>query len=341
MKTTTLPIRDGLGRRAVVIAAAALFAGCASKKVGSPRDWPTVAMLDAELMPKLDANSVTRRTRVVVFQPQDSQANRGAGLAEVAAGALQTMLGAGGVEVVDRGLADKLDQELKLIELNDNGNGAAYSGDDVADFAITVAMGTASWGSQFNEGYQYKDNKGKVITIPASYTHNARSTMTVRIYELPSLRLAQSFPVDGSQSVSGQNVPATPQQGLNLMRRATESGIRGKRNEVLNEFSPKGYVVEHRKHPKKGSIFQVMLGKQSGAKTGDTVYVFRQEKNTNALTGRVTYNDLKIAEGVVSDVVGDTESWIFVDEEKEARKIRRGDVVKVKHGAGFWDSLIK
>ncbi len=339
------PVRQ---RRQLLLGALALAAGgagtgCATTAIkGDLRtEWRAMPIPDADVMPKLDPDAVNRRTRVVVFQPQDSQANRGAGLAAVAAGALQGVLGKGGVELIDRSMAGKLNDELRLAEMRGTA-AAAYGGPDVADFAITVAMGTAGGGSKYNEGFSFKDKKGQTITIPPSWTHNATSTMTVRVYELPSLRLVQSIPVDASTSNTGQSGQASQAQVAVLMRTATENGINSKRNDILNEFSPKGYVVERRgKEKEKASIFRVMLGKQTGSKTGDPVVIYSLQRDENPLTKKVSMTEVRVAGGRLSDVVGNDESWVLVDDEKEARRVRRGDIVRVKLGSGGLGEIVK
>ncbi len=320
---------------------AALLGGClATTKLDAPPDqWATVPMSDAAVMPDpaaLEPERLNRRTRVVVMQPTDAPASRGAGLAETAAAALETLLGKGGVEVVDRKMAGRLDQELRLIETR--GASSSYNGPDVADFAITVVMGTASWGSSYNEASTYTDKKGKVTYIPPSYTYYGKSNMTLRIYELPSLRMVTSIPAEGAVSVGDQRYAAQQAQGVPLMRSATEGGIGGKRAEVLNELSPKGYISERRTRDKK-TIFKALISKNTGAKKGDNVEIITLRRSVDSLTKRTTTDQTLVASGRVSDVIGDESSWIIVDDEKAAAQVRRGDIVRVKHSRSFFEGL--
>jgi hypothetical protein len=118
-----------------------------------------------------------------------------------------------------------------------------------------------------------------------------------------------------------------------MMRAATESGVRSKRSQVLNEFSPKGYITERRIDEKeKASIFRVQIGKNTGAKTGDTVEIFTYQKVDT------TYDEVLVGKGVMSDTVGREGSWIRVNDEKVAARVKKYDYVKVKNG-GIFDSL--
>jgi hypothetical protein len=326
-------------RRLVMGGMVVLLGGCAGTKIPPPSEWPVVEMEDAEVMPgKALLEDINRRTKVVVMQPAESPANRGAGLANIAEAALIAVCGAGSVEVVDRKVADRLDKELKLIEIQGS-TSAAYSGPQVADFAITVALGTASASSKFNAASSYVDKKtGKTITTPASYTNGAESKLTVRVYELPSLRLVASIPAEGSSTVFGQNVPASQAQLVPLMQAATEDAIVSKKADVLNLFSRKGYVSERRAKDKK-NIFRALISRQMGAKPGDEVEIVSLKSSVDPLTKRSTTDEAVVVSGRISDVIGEESSWIIVDDEGGAAKVRRGDIVKVKHKKNIWDSL--
>jgi hypothetical protein len=320
-----------LPRRSIVLGAGALLAlaGCQSTKVdGGAAAWNPVPMQDADVVPaNLDPS---RRARVVVLPSDESPSARGAGLAEVASAALESALGTGGVEIVDRKLANRLDQELRLAEMQSTGK--SYAGPEVADYAIRVVMGTAGWRSTFVAASSYKNPlNGQMVNVPASYTHAGSSNMTLRIYTLPELKLVESIPVEGSVTVTSQNSPATNAHAAGLMRSATDAGIKSKRAQVINEFAPKGYITERRVKGDK-SIFRVQLGKNTGAKAGNKVEIWTQQKVGSS------FDEVSLGTGVMSDIVGTEGSWILVDDAKRAARVRKYDFVKVKAG-GFLDSL--
>jgi hypothetical protein len=331
MNTLNVQTQGGLPRRQAVLAAGALvavvaFTGCANTKVtGGAAAWPVVDLKDSDVVP---ANTdPSRRTRVVVLPSDESpSAPRGANLAATASAAVEAILGAGGVEVVERSLAGRLDQELKLAEMKGTG---AYAGPDVADYAVRVVMGPANGGSSFQPASEFKNPlNGQIVKIPAGYTHVGTSNMTLRIYQVPSLKLVESMPIEGKVSVSQQ---PSPGNAIGLVKQATEDGIKGKRSAVLNEFSPKGYITERRAKDKV-SIFRVQLGKQTGAKTGDSVEIVTLQKVGNS------FDEVVLGKGRMSDIVGNEGSWILVDDEKLASRVRKFDYVKVKHG-GFMDMI--
>ncbi len=330
MKKTLTP-RPSLPRRGLLVlggVAAVSLTGCLQghKIDGGAAAWADAPLRDADLVP---ANTdPSRRTRVVVIPTEDSPSARGAGLAAVASATLETMLGAGGVEVIERRLAGKLEDELKLAEMRGSG---AYGGPDVADFAIRVVMGNAGWGSTFVPASSYVNPLTKKPEyVPASYTHSAQSTMTLRIYQLPTLKLMEQMNTTGKVNLTSQQRAATNNDAIGLMRGATDDGIKSKRNDVLNEFAPKGYITDKRVKDKK-AIFRVQLGKNTGAKPGDPVEIWTLQKVGSS------FDEVSLGKAKMSDIIGNEGSWILVDDEKLASRIRKYDYVKVKLGGGLAD----
>jgi len=318
-------------RRQLVLGglAALGLVGCKNVDLkGGAGEFSEATMRDADSVPA--STDPSRRTRVVVMPTDDSPSARGAGLAAVASSTLETILGTGGVEVIDRKLADKLEQELKLAEVRGSGS---YGGPDVADYAIRVVMGTAGWNSTFVAATQYKNPlTGKIDQIPASYTHSASSSMSLKVYQLPSLKLVEQMDATGKLNLTNQQRAAFPTDAVGLMRGATDAGIKGKKNEVLNEFAPKGYITEKRVKGKE-AIFRVQLGKNTGAKKGDKVEIWTLQKVGSSL------DEVSLGTGVMTNIIGNDGSWILVDDEKVAARVRKYDYVKVKMGGGFFDSI--
>lgn len=318
-------------RRQLVLGglAALGLVGCKNVDLkGGAGEFSEAPLRDSDSVPA--STDPSRRTRVVVMPTDDSPSARGAGLAAVASSTLETILGTGGVEVIDRKLADKLEQELKLAEVRGSGS---YGGPDVADYAIRVVMGTAGWNSTFVAATQYKNPlTGKIDQIPASYTHSATSSMSLKVYQLPSLKLVEQMDATGKLNLTNQQRAAFPSDAIGLMRGATDAGIKGKKNEVLNEFAPKGYITEKRVKGKE-AIFRVQLGKNTGAKKGDKVEIWTLQKVGSSL------DEVSLGTGVMTNIIGNDGSWILVDDEKVAARVRKYDYVKVKMGGGFLDSI--
>jgi hypothetical protein len=326
-------------RWGVPLAALALLGlgGCATTTIkDDPMSWPTVSIPKAQFMPtddKLDPSKMGR-TRVVVMPARDSPSYRGQGLADHATAGLEQLVGSTGkVEIVDRKLTDKLDNELKLIEVQGTAS-AGYQGPVAADFAVTVELGPSSFNSRYAQAVTLpQKDKPPIVLTPAGFVNSAKAAMTVRVYELPSLRVVMQQAVEGTMSQAGQPVQLNPSQGLNLVRDAITDGISDVKGKLLTELSPRGYVVDRRSKDKK-SIFRALISREAGARQGDTVEIFNVRQNTIELGSmrRTSFEEVRVATGKVSNLVNNDFSWIIIEDEKQAAAVRQGDVVRIRAG---------
>ncbi len=326
--------RRALFLRVGAFAVATVLAGCSAPpqlkdKINSFNQ--PVNLANAQFMPSAkQLSNSDRRMRVVVFQPDEHPTVRGIGLPEVAVRDLENQLGKGGVEVVDRNLAASLDKELKLAEMNSS---RGYAGPDVADFAVKMVMGNASAGSRYIEASSHRDKKGNVTYTPASWTHSGQSAMTVRVYEIPSLRLVESLDIDGNATVSDQRSDLERANWPAMMRAATQQGVRARQAKILDEFAPRGYVDSARSDGKM-TIFKITLGKRSGVKPGNGVEIYSLRKSEGGLRGDAVFEEVLVAKATVSDQVADSECWVEITDEKSVKDIRRGDIARIKYDKG-------
>jgi hypothetical protein len=295
-----------------------------------------VQLPDAAIMPTTKQLEMgDRRVRVVVFQPDDNASARGHNLPQIAVRELESQLGRT-CEIVDRSLANALDKELKLAEMSTS---KGYLGPDVADFAVKLVMGVASWGAAYSQGSSYVDKKtGRtMITSRPGWTYQGRSKMTVRVYEIPSLRLVESIELEGNAQLSEQPYDLRQQAAPGLTQAATQKAVEAKSEELRNEFTPRGYITAARSNGKE-SIFKITMGKRAGVKPGNPVEIYTlRAGEVDLRTKKPSVEEVLIVKGKVSEQIGDSDAWITVDDAKAGAQIRRGDIVKVNFGTGFWD----
>lgn len=336
--------RTPTSRWPAAVAAAVLLTlgGCATTEIPDPSTWQAVRLERAQYSPSdeeiMNPENASRRTRVIVMQARDSPSYRGQGLAEHATAGLEQLVGSTGkVEIIDRSLGDKLDNELKLIEVQGTSRSEGYSGPKLADFAVTVELGPSSFNSRYAQAVMIpQKDKPPLVLTPAGFVNSAKAAMTVRVYELPSLRVVLQEAVEGSVSQVGQPFQVSAGQGLNLVRGAIDDGISDVKGRLLTELSPRGYIIDRRSRDKK-SIFRALISRQTGAKQGDTVEIFSVRQNVIELGSvrRTSFEEVRVATGRVSNVVTNDFSWIIVDDEKQAAAIRQGDLVRVRAGNDF------
>lgn len=322
---------------AVLMSVFTLLAGCSTtiKDIGAYRAAP---MSEADILPSQEQIE-TRRTKIVIFEADDTAVtNRNINAGRVMTRTMEEKLSEGGVEVIDRNLAPKMRDEITLAEAKGAGN---YSGPAVANFAVRAVIGNADYSNRFYQRTTYCDPKTrKCYSTPEHCIHSAKMTGSIRIYEIPSLRLIETINVSGSSSLRTEtpHCDRSSERVSELVLKAVEDGVRGSRTELQNLFAPKGYVVEKRVYDGK-VIFKVQFGKSQGAKSQDKLNFYTLRKEENAFTKKVDFEEVKIMEGTISDLVFAEYCWVVPESQEKAKQIRLGDYVKIEYKKGILESL--
>lgn len=283
---------------------------------------------EAAILPSKD-QLTQQRAKIVVLDADEGYLTEieNTHLGDVFSTTIEKEISAANAEVVDRNMANKLKDELKLAE---NGGAGSYSGPAIAEFAIRSKVTTAQYGVTYIETSSWKDSEGKVHVNPAHYNHTAQVVGNISLYELPSLRLVTTINLQGNASTSEPRKGNNQIIGASLLRSAAASAISKQAHQLKNLFAPKGYVVERRTDGDI-SIFRVMMGQNQGVKPEDKVVIYSLRKKMNALTGLEQMDEIPVSQAVTSDQVNNTDAWIVPDDKKTAEKIRLGDFVKVKY----------
>jgi hypothetical protein len=292
-------------------------------------------LAEADVMPTKGQLERTR-VKVVLLPPDDSAVRdnaRATGAADVMLRAIEAKVSEGGSEIIDRTLSDKLTKEIDLILFRQKGT---YGGPEVANYAVKGVVGNSKYKSEYVAAETVGDKKDKT-TIPAHCDQKVEVASSIRVYELPSLRLVTTIKAAGS-ATSTTETYCNDSKAPALLRAAMEDGVHKARHDLKNVFAPKGYVIEKRVSDGKPPIFRVNFGSAQGATSKNKLRFYTIRTSENALTGK-TYDEVRLGEGSVSDQVSDGSCWVLADGEETARAIRLGDYVKVFHEKEFLDFL--
>ncbi len=245
------------------------------------------------------------------------------------------------VVIVDRSLAGQLGKEIQLSETKGR---TGYQGQDVADFAITGKITDGAAGVTFTQASSYKNDKGETVNVSAKCTTSGKAAFSLKIVQLPSLDVIKTIDQEATASSTqdtSYSCPALSQGAAKgIVAAAIANAVQKAHTELKNQFAPSGYVVERRTH-EKDSIFKTTLGETGGAKEGLPVVIVRAVSEQNALTGVASTEQVKIADGVISDQVGAGFSFLIVSNQAMAGKILMGDKVQVKYEDSFMDGFNK
>lgn len=242
------------------------------------------------------------------------------------------------VELVDRSAAEKLRNELSIIELKGD-SGKAYQGPNIADMAISGSLNSASVTAKFTEASTVCNKEGKCWTTPASCSYSGSISGTLKVYELPNLKVSDSFPISGEKSFSEEGGCKSNYDKEGLISAAAVKAPDSARVELLNLFSPKGYITERRENDGK-SIFLCQIGSIDGAAYNLKIKIYSLRKNSNPLTGVTTSEEVMIGEGVISDQVTPNTAWVLIEDKEISNQIKLGDFVKFNFKKGLLDAFM-
>lgn len=338
--------------------------GCASIKV-SLSEYPEDTTSMMEQAAKMPTESILKasqdRTKVILLE-SDQSASGGQAykeLTDALTRQVSSALSEGGVEIVDRSLAGKLDQEIKMCELQGGGKCGSQLEPSVARFAVKATITNASYAPTlipaqrmtggdttfaiaaasypgFVERYPV-DGKNDQIVVKPHFNHVAQVSTAVRVYEVPSLREIKAVTSSGAENQrTADRAPLESQLLLSSLKTAVEST--DARVALLNVFAPRGFVIGRRANGKK-MIFKVSMGGSQGLLPGSRVVIVSEQDTTNPITKKQSTDLIDVVKGRVSELVLASEAWIIPDDEEKASKVSLGDQVMVKHEGGFQGAL--
>ncbi len=324
--------------QAGALSALLALAGCATTDVSLSEFRLESSLAPAARLPTEADLSRQGRAKVVVFDAEDSNLEkaRRAQAATTLTRAIEEMLGANGAEVIDRSIATKLGQELQLAEVKGVGG---YDGPSLANFAVKATITLADYGSEYVPASSFTDKKGKTYHTPASFSHKAVANVSLRVYEIPSLRPVKTLNGRGSKSRSTSD-RGSHDIAANMIRAATQDALDDVRAEFLNVFSPKGYVLGKRENGKK-CIFRISIGTEQGIVAGNRVVIFSEQESVHPITRKISYDKIPVVEGTVSGIVTNGEAWIVPEDDDKAKHVRLGDRIEVIHKDSGWTKLFK
>jgi curli biogenesis system outer membrane secretion channel CsgG len=313
--------------------------GCASSKISDLNSYEKVPLQQTALMPSKAALSGAK-SRVIVLALDDK---KWPGAGDDASDLVTKELNAThNVVIVDRTLAAHLGQEIQLAETKGR---TGYQGQDVADFAITGKITNGGAGVSYTAPSSYTDKDGKTQYVKATCTISGKVAFSLKIVQMPSLDVVKTIEEEASASSTqdatwGGCSQLSAGAANGIVSQATASAVQKAHTDLKNQFAPSGYVIERRKHGN-DNIFKTTLGQTGGAQEGLPAVVVRSVTEKNPLTNVETSEQVTVADGVVSDQLGASFSYLIVSDQAKADKVMLGDKVQVKFEDSFMDKVNK
>lgn len=333
------------------LALVAALAACSS--VPGHKDavlFVSAPLSDAEIMPVIEEGRGNIKVVVVDAVDNGDMLSQQIKVGKQFTRSLEGLLSSRAIEVVDDALAPRLDDALRTAEAMNSGSSPAYAGPKVAKFAVRPVVTASTYSAAYQAGTQVANPTGSTkmsllgaaLSQSAGYAHQARVSVQIRVYEMPTLRMLGSARAEGSASLLDPRQGANAVTGGALLKQAIDDAVATGSPEVLNLMASKGHVIQRRfSAERKMSAFQVSMGTMDGLKAGDKVDIFSvRPADTSMLKAAAPTEEIFITSGVVSGMLlTDVTAWVVLNDEVDATKVRRGDLVKQKHERTFMDKI--
>lgn len=227
-----------------------------------------------------------------------------------------------GSEVIDRKLASKLKNEIKLAEQSGRYN---TKGVPIADIAIISEVTASNLFADFTERDTYENKDGETKVRPAHCDFKTEVKTTVKVLSLPDMRLIQRIELEGvdyaDTETSNSRCPISNSQYIGMAIEAAQTSI--EQSLALKKVLAPSATVTEMRQCDEGTQLKISMGSNKNIQPKAPI-VFSQIFKSNE--GELEMYPL--GEGYVIDneinAVGAKHSWVQVDEEIGVQ-VKKGD----------------
>ncbi|WP_240002652.1 hypothetical protein [Photobacterium kishitanii] len=239
-----------------------------------------------------------------------------------------TITGIGG-HVVDRKLASKLKNEIKLAEQSGRYN---TNGVPIADIAVITEVTASNLSYSFEKERKRKTKDGETKYYPSKCEFDVDVKAITKVISLPDMSLLERIEFSGSDSSSTEtrdsDCPISQAKYVGMTNEAATNAIKHS-FDLQKMLAPIAPVIELRQCSA-GSMVKIGMGSNRKIRPGSDIIFSQIYKNE---LGEIeTYT---IGEGNVVDIENDgikpTFSWVAIEEDLSL-KLRRGDAAKIVPG---------
>ncbi len=307
-----------LKQTAVAFATTMFLAGCATgpKSVCTPDT--AVPLMQAEVVTK------SSDERKVIVLPVDLEFKDVAEkkIQSVIRHSLESQVVGTGTQLVDRKLANKLKDEIKLAEQSGRYNN---KGVPIADLAVLTEVTSSDFSRSYSESYTYQDKKGKTHRVPAKCNYKVEVTAVAKVVKLPEMSLVKRIELSGDESIitdTRSSNCALSQAGYEgLAAKAAAESI-DHSIELRSLLAASAPVMELRQC-EAGTMVKIAVGSNKNVQPNAKVAFSKSMKN-----GEGEVETFAIGQGKVVNIpahgIKAKYSWVGINEEL-ATKIQKGD----------------
>ncbi|MFA0414997.1 hypothetical protein AB4520_14500 [Vibrio renipiscarius] len=318
-----------LNKTLVAAALVSVLSGCApSSVVCNPNSRVDLDIADVQSKNSEDVKVIVLPVDIAF---KDSAKQR---LQAVILNDIESTVTQSGSELIDRKLASKLKNEIKLAEQSGRYN---TNGVPIADIAIMSEVTASNLFYSFTERDTYKNKKGETKVIPAHCDFRTEVKTTLKVVSLPEMRLIQRIELEGTDTskteTNDSDCPMTQGSYIGMAIEAAQSSI--EQSLALQKvLAPSATVMEMRQCDE-GMQLKISMGKNKNIQPNSPIIISQIFKSDE---GELEIYPL--GEGYVIDneinAVGTKHSWVDVDDEI-GEQVKKGDHARFVPKCNWYD----
>lgn len=247
-----------------------------------------------------------------------------------------------GMEVVERGQAQKLFDEKKFVwslDLGADFSEIMHMAQGI-DYVVLGSITNTAVEADFTPARTTCDKKGKCWTSDPSCSVKAIATVNVRVINAATGAVAQAFdPFNGSVSNYSKvesGYACRVRNPAPLINQAVADAVKRAKKPFIEAFPRYGYLYKTLTGPDGQRIAYVNIGKLDGVKGGDDVELIRYVKEVDRVKRTEELTVQKIADVKIADTDLQNSRSIIIIPEEYSSQIMPGLAVKTKYNGNFF-----
>jgi len=239
---------------------------------------------------------------------------------------LESQIVKSGTNLVDRKIANKLKNELRLAEQSGRYN---TKGVPIADYAVLTEITASDLKTSFSKARSYENKKGETVHVPASCSYSVDVSAIAKVVSLPDMQLIKRIELKGDKSTSSEtNNSRCPVSDARYAGLASEAATEAVQHDnELKLLLALSAPVQELRQCDAGTMVRIAIGSDKNIQPGTEIAFSKAIQNMDGEIETFT-----IGEGEVVDVPGDgikaKYSWVEITEEL-ALQISTGDKAKI------------
>ncbi|GIC77402.1 hypothetical protein [Moritella sp. F3] len=309
-----------LKKTALALSLSVILSGCAANKVCEPNYKIDIAASEQPAKSAADRKVIVLPVEIGFKDPAAKK------IQSVLRNELESQIIKSGTNVVDRKIANKLKNELKLAEQSGRYN---TKGVPIADYAILTEITASDLKTSFSKSRTYKNDDGETVKVAAKCSYEVDVSAIAKIVSLPDMQLIKRIELKGDESSSSETnnsrCPVSNAHYSGLASAAASEAVQHDK-ELKSLLALSAPVMELRQCDA-GTMVKIAIGSNKNIQPGTDIAFSKAIQNSD---GEI--ETFSIGDGTIVNIpqhgIKPKYSWVEITEEL-ALQINTGDRAKV------------